>query len=155
MEWKHILQRLLIMIVGVAIAAHLVGDIHYEKSGDLIIVVLVLAVLNVILRPLMVLLALPFVIMTLGVGFLIINALLFQLTDFLVPGFHVDGFWAAFWGAFWVSLTGLIANLLIAKPKIEIHSSHSPGSPPPGHSRTHRDPRLGSKSKDDDDVIDI
>jgi len=134
------------LVLGVLIASHWVNGIHYEDSADVIIVVIVLATLNVFLRPILVLFALPFVLLTLGLGMLVINALLFEFADWLVPGFHVDGFWAAFWGAFWVSVTSFLGNLFIQKPKVEVHTYHGSGG---------RKRREQIHRKDDDDVIDV
>jgi putative membrane protein len=55
----------------------------------------------------------PFIVMTLGFGIVVINALLFALVAKLVDGFYVDGFWSAIGGAIIVSLTTLIANRLL------------------------------------------
>ena len=61
-------------------------------AGALVAVVIILSFLNVMLRPILILFALPFVILTMGFGILVINALLFLLVDKLVPGFSRNNF---------------------------------------------------------------
>ena len=143
MDFAKLMQRWLLLMVGVFLAAQLLSGIHYDSTGSLIAVVLILSVLNLIIRPLLILLALPFVILTLGFGVLIVNALLFSLVGEIVPGFHVDGFGSAFFGALIVSITGLIANILIGSQKVEVKIDPNDER---GKSR---------KLSDDDDVIDI
>jgi len=79
----------------------------------LLVVVLLLSFLNAILKPLLMLMALPFIVMTMGLGVVLINALLFSLVGKLVDGFYIDGFWSAIGGAIVVSLTGLVANFML------------------------------------------
>ena len=104
----QILVRWAISALGVLIAASVIPGISYEKGSDLIVVVLLLSILNAVLRPILVLFALPFVILTMGLGILFINALLFMLVAHWVDGFHVTGFLPAFFGSLIVSLTSLL-----------------------------------------------
>jgi putative membrane protein len=80
-------------------------------------VVLLLSFLNVAVKPVLMLFALPFIVLTLGIGIWLINAVLFYFVGRLVEGFHVDGFKAALWGALIVSLTNLILNRLLKPPR--------------------------------------
>ena len=73
-----------------------------ENSGVLVAamsVAIVLAILNGLVRPLLILLTLPINIITLGLFTLVINALMLMLTSYFLPFFEVDGFWAALGGA--------------------------------------------------------
>lgn len=82
------------------VAATLVEGIRYDDFWKLALAALVFGVVNLVVRPLVVLLALPAVILTLGIALLAINALMLVLTDWIVPGFEVaDFFWAAVLGA--------------------------------------------------------
>lgn len=148
MDFKKFVQQWLLLMIGVFLAAQLLSGIQYESNGALIAVVLTLSLLNLIIRPLLILFALPLVILTLGFGILIINAFLFLLAGEVVPGFHVDGFGSAFWGALLVSLTGLIANIVLGKPKIDMKVNRDVRHKSPEQSS----PRI---HKDDDDIIDI
>jgi putative membrane protein len=149
--WRHALRWLMIAL-GVVIAAHTSKGISYSGPGSigpdglgtLALVVVVLTVLNIVARPILVLFALPFVILTLGVGLLVINAFLFWLATKLVPGFHVADFWSAFWGALVVSVMSLIANRWLGRRRF-IGSTRGLGARAP-HSPT---------ARRDDDVIDV
>ncbi|MDB6169754.1 MAG: rane protein of unknown function [Verrucomicrobia bacterium] len=108
--------RWLILALGVTLATKLVPGISCSDGTTLFVVVVVLSLFNAVLKPLLLLFTLPFIIMTLGLGVVLINALLFYWTGRLVDGFHVASFGAAFWGGVIVSLTNLIAGRIIRSP---------------------------------------
>ena len=135
-----LLVRWSVLALGVTIAAKIIPGIHYDTLGTLLVVVLLLSLFNAVLKPLLVLFSLPFIVLTLGFGMLIINALLFLLVGEMVRGFAVDSFWAALGGALIVSLTNVFISLLIGK---------KPQAP-----RT-RGPAVAPRKAKDDDVIDI
>lgn len=78
---------------------------------------LIFGIINAILRPLLTFLTCPLIILTLGLGTLLINALLFWLTGIIGAnfgiGFIVTGFWPAFLGALIVSVVSFILNLFL------------------------------------------
>jgi putative membrane protein len=80
-------------------------------------VVVLLSFFNAILKPLMVLFTLPFILLTLGLGMVVINALLFLLVARLVDGFYVASFWSAVGGAIVVSVTNLVLNVFTRGPR--------------------------------------
>jgi putative membrane protein len=83
-------------IVALFVAAAIFSGIDYE--GDFWILVLaglVFGLVNALVRPLVILLALPAVILTLGFALLLVNALMLWLTDVIVGPFEVSGFWTA------------------------------------------------------------
>ena len=98
------IKRWLLITVGVLIAAETSAGIYYDSGASLAVAVLMLSLCNVFLRPLLLLFSLPFIILTMGLGVWIINALLFLLVGGLVSGFTVDSFGHALWGAFVLSL---------------------------------------------------
>jgi putative membrane protein len=117
----HILWRLLINAAALWVATRVVSGISF--TGDwvrLLVVALVFAVLNVSVKPVLMLLTLPALILTLGLFTFILNALMLWLTsaasDALGLGFHVDGFWSAFLGALVVSVVSFALSLLV-KPR--------------------------------------
>jgi putative membrane protein len=109
----NLLVRWVVLALGVALAAEFVTGIKYDSASTLFIVVVLLSFLNAILRPVLLLFTLPFIVLTLGVGVLVINALLFYFAGYLVDGFTVTGFLPAFWGALIVSLTNLVMTRLL------------------------------------------
>lgn len=132
----QLLVRWLVLAVGVTVATHIIPGIACENRTALLVVVLLLSFFNAILKPLLVLFTLPFILLTMGLGMVVINALLFLLVGKLVEGFYVSGFWAAMGGALIVSLTNFVASQLFRRP---------PGPPP--SQRRRRDSR--------GDVIDV
>ena len=136
--WQ-LLLRWTVLALGVTIATRIVPGIRCDNGQTLLVVVLLLSFFNAILKPLLVLFTLPFILFTLGLGLVVINALLFLLVGKLVDGFHVESFWSAAGGAVVVSLTSFILNAFL-RPK---RQERPPGGPRP------RGPGKG------DDVIDI
>lgn len=105
------------MALGVTLATKLVNGITCDSTQTLVVVVILLSFFNAILKPLLVLFTLPFIIFTLGLGVVVINALLFLFVGRLVDGFHVAGFWPAVWGALVVSITNLLLSGFTRSPK--------------------------------------
>ncbi len=123
-SFLQLLLRWLVLALGVTLATKLNIGIRCDDVSTLIAVVLVLSFFNAILRPLLVIFTLPFILLTLGLGMVVINALLFMLTARLVDGFYVHSFWSAVGGSLVVSVTNLVLNALIKK--------NPPPRPPPG-----------------------
>jgi putative membrane protein len=113
----NLLVRWLVLALGVALSTKIVPGISYDSGLTLLVVVLLLSFLNVVVKPFLLLFSLPFIILSLGIGVWLINALLFYFVGRLVDGFHVAGFGSALWGALIVSLTNLILNRLLAPPR--------------------------------------
>ena len=150
MELKQLFKSWLLLSLGVTIAAHTAAGIDYESGGALAVAVLLLSVLNLVLKPLLMLFSLPFIVLTFGIGIWLINALLFLLVGSLVDGFVVASFWNALWGALVVSLTGAAANALFGQTRVDVRTQHGPRDP---KTRSARQPR--PTKDDDDDVIDV
>jgi putative membrane protein len=110
---KSFLQRWIINTLAVLVATYLVKGIHYNAPIDLAVATLVLGVLNAFVRPLLMLLSAPLLLLTLGLFMLVINAVLLLLVSWLLrPKFYVDGFWTAFWGALVIAIVSLLLNSL-------------------------------------------
>jgi putative membrane protein len=136
-----ILFRWLALTISVWVATRLVHGVHFDHTQDLLIAALVLGVLNAFVKPLLRLISLPFIILTFGFFLLVINALLLLLTDKLVQGFHVDGFWPAVWASLVVSLVSMFlgySNRRQPRPRIVFNRPPPPPAasprqgPPPG-----------------------
>lgn len=114
------LQRWVITTLAVLVAAWVVPGISYLDAASLLLASLVLGFLNAFVRPILLLLSLPFLILTLGLFVPVVNALLLLLVADLVTGFRVGGFWDAFWGGLVISITSMLVNGLLGKgPKVE------------------------------------
>ena len=104
------LTRILITGVAVFLAVATVPGLEVESVTAGLAAVLVLTILNVILRPILLLLTLPLIVFTLGLFLVVLNALLLELTAYLVKGFAVSGFWSAVGGALVISIVTTILN---------------------------------------------
>lgn len=103
------LVRLLINALGLWLAAEIVPGISIERPGTLILAALLMGVVNALVRPVAVVLTLPLTIVTLGIFLLIVNAAMFALVAWILPGFAVSGFWAALLGWLIVSVVSWFA----------------------------------------------
>lgn len=113
----NLLVRWLVLALGVMLSTKIVPGISYDTGTTLFVVVLLLSLFNAVLKPLLLLFTLPFIVLTLGVGIWLINAVLFYFVGRLVDGFHVAGFGSALLGALIVSVTNLVLNRLLAPPR--------------------------------------
>jgi len=110
---KKFIQAWAINTLAVLVAAYIVKGINWGKPLDLIIASLILGILNTIVRPVLVFLALPAVILTLGLFYFVINAAILYFVGYLLrPHFYVNGFWPAFWGALIIGFVSLVLNTL-------------------------------------------
>jgi putative membrane protein len=95
-------RRLLYMwtfnLLALFVAAELISGISYSDDfGTLALTAFVFAVVNLFLKPFAKLMALPLILVTLGIGLFFINILMLYVTDWIVSGFHIADFWAAVW----------------------------------------------------------
>ena len=104
----QLIVRWSILALGVTIATRVVPGIRCDDASTLLVVVVLLSLFNAVLKPLLVLFTLPFILITLGLGMLLINAFLFLLVSRLVEGFQVESFWSALGGSLIVSVTNLL-----------------------------------------------
>lgn len=110
--------RLVINAIALWVAITFVPGIHAEPSWVGIFgLALIFGLVNALLHPLISLLTCPLLILTLGLGTLLINTLLFWLSGLIGNqfniGFTVDGFWPAFFGALIVTLVSTILTLFV------------------------------------------
>jgi len=101
------LARWFVLTISVWVATVIVPGVSYQRWQDLLIAALVLGVLNALVKPVLQLISLPFILLTLGLFLLVINALLLGLTAHLVDGFRVAGFWPAVGGSVVISLVSM------------------------------------------------
>ena len=92
---NNFLIRLILSAVAVFICATVLPGAHVDGFLMAIVVAGVLAILNVLIKPFLVILTIPITLVTLGLFLLVINTILVMLASWLVPGFTVDGFWWA------------------------------------------------------------
>jgi putative membrane protein len=129
---KKFLQSWAINTLAVLIAVYVVSGIHYRQPLDLLAASLLLGILNAGLRPILMLVALPLLLFTLGLFTLVINAgLLYLVGTLLRPYFSIDSFWSAFWGALVISLVSVVLNSMIGSANSKVRVTKAKGRPPP------------------------
>ena len=89
----------------------LIPGIQINRFQDLLLATLVIGLLNVFLRPIIIILTLPVNLLTLGLFTLVVNGLMFYLAAHLVSGFQVTGFGSAFFAALLFSLFSFVLNM--------------------------------------------
>jgi putative membrane protein len=117
--------------LAVAVAVMILrGHISYgDKPENLLIAALLLGILNAFVRPILMLIALPLLIFTLGLFTLVINALLLCFLAKLLPFFQVDSFGFAFLGAIIISIVSIALNVLTGNARVSIQRRPPPKKP--------------------------
>ncbi|HSD07351.1 phage holin family protein [Flavobacterium sp.] len=113
----NLILRIIITAALVFGIAHFLPGVHVAGPYTSMLVAVVLGLLNIFIKPVMVLLTLPFTIVTLGLFLLVINALVILLCTKIVGGFTVDSFWIAMFFSIILSLTQSIAYSIIGGDK--------------------------------------
>lgn len=92
---NFIIRLLLISLIAYVVAVMLSPHVEISSYGSAILFVLVLGILNVFVKPLLVILTLPITILTLGLFYIVLNVLIVLLADYLLDGIHIENFWWA------------------------------------------------------------
>lgn len=101
----NFISKVLVSGVGVLLGAYLLPGVAVSSFGTALLVAVVLAILNALVKPVLVILTIPITILTLGLFLLVINAFIILMADWMIGGFEVDGF-------LWALLFSLILSLL-------------------------------------------
>jgi len=115
--------RTVVTAVALWVATLIIGGIEVTGAGPvanvftLLAVALIFGLVNAVLKPIIQVVGCVFYLLTLGLIALVVNALLFLLTDWLADlfnlPFQVDGFWPAFWGAIVVGVVSWLIDLVL------------------------------------------
>lgn len=100
----------LIVTGAILLAAYLIPGVRVRSIGSAAVAAVILGVVNLILKPIAMILAFPITVITLGLFIFVVNALLFWLVAAVAPGVEVKNFWSALLGALIVSVVSYIAN---------------------------------------------
>jgi putative membrane protein len=107
------LLRWTITTVAVFVATKIVPGVSDSGQWSALLgASLLLGIINAFVRPVLLLLSLPWIVFTMGIFILVLNALLFWFVSAVVPGFAVAGFWSALGGSVVVSLVSWPLNSL-------------------------------------------
>jgi len=101
MNW---IVRFFLTGLAIVLTAYLLPGVNVEDYWTALVVALVLSLVNIFVKPILIVLTIPITFITLGLFLLVINALMILLADYFVDGFFVDGFW-------WALLFSLILSL--------------------------------------------
>ncbi|WP_425638714.1 phage holin family protein [Algoriphagus yeomjeoni] len=103
----NFLVKILLGGISVLIAEFFLSGIYIDTFITGFILAAVIILINVTLKPLLVVLTFPITIVTLGLFLLVINALMIMLADRIIPGFQVDSFW-------WAILFAIVLSIINA-----------------------------------------
>lgn len=103
------------------VASSLIHGIRYDTVAALIGAALLLGILNAFVRPVLLLLSAPLILLTLGFFIVILNGLMLYLVPSIVIGFHVDSFGSAFWGAIVISIVSWLLSAFFRGSDGRVH----------------------------------
>jgi putative membrane protein len=108
-----LILRLLFNALGLVLIAELVAGITVDGLYPAIIAALILGILNIVIKPILLILTLPITIVTLGLFSFFVNAALFLFAASFIDGFSVDNFWYALLGSVLMSVISTLGNRFI------------------------------------------
>ncbi|HQV41604.1 MAG: phage holin family protein [Moraxellaceae bacterium] len=121
----QMLLRLLLSACGLGLADYLLDGVNVAQYSTLFWAALLLGIANTIVRPLLIVLTLPITILSLGFFLLVINAAVFGLVAWLLPGFTIAGFWSALGAWAIVAFMHAVGSMLIGKNKLVVKIERS------------------------------
>ena len=108
-----LIVKWLLSACALLLIAYLYSGVQVASFGSALVAALVIGLLNMLLRPVLVVLTIPITLITLGLFLFVINALMFRAASGLLAGFHVRGFGAALLGSLMYSALGLLIDRAI------------------------------------------
>ena len=118
---RHFVFRWIVTTVAVFVAAPVVGINYGGRIDCLLGASLLLGIVNAFVRPILLFLSIPFILVTLGLFILIINALLLKFVSEIVPCFEVPSFWRAFFGAIIISIVSWLLSAFFRGSDGHVH----------------------------------
>lgn len=109
----RLLVRFFLNALAILVAAWMVPGFELSGTGAALAAGVILGFINALVRPVLLLLTLPFTLVTLGLFIFVVNAICVGLTAALIPGFSIDSFLSAFVGALVVTIVSWILNGLV------------------------------------------
>ena len=108
------MMNLLINTISIFAVSYVLSGIQVDSFLAALVVAIVMAVLNVTLKPFLILITIPLTIVTFGLFLLVVNVLVLYAADALITGFHVAGFW---WAIAFSLLVSLVNSILFGPQK--------------------------------------
>jgi putative membrane protein len=97
--------------IVLAVVVGVLAGVTVSSAGALLAAAAVFALLNTILKPILRVLTLPLAILTLGVAWFFVSMLMLQITDWIVGGFDISGFWTLVWATVVVWVVNLFLDI--------------------------------------------
>jgi putative membrane protein len=118
---RHFVFRWIVTTIAIMVASSIIHGIRYDTVASLIGASLLLGILNAFVRPVLLILSVPLILVTLGLFILVVNSLMLLVIPSIVMGFHVDSFWSAFWGAIVISIVSWILSAFFRGSDGRVH----------------------------------
>ena len=118
---RHFVFRWFVTTFAVFVAAPIVGISYGDRIGCLLAASLLLGIVNAFIRPVLLLLRLPLILVTRGAFILMINALMLKFVGEIVRCFEVPGFWRAFFGAIIISIVSWLLSAFFRGSDGRVH----------------------------------
>jgi putative membrane protein len=109
----HLLITWVVITIAILITAYFLPGIRVRSVGTAFIGAAVLGVLNVLVKPILTFLAIPLIVLTLGLFLIVINAVMLMIVGAIVPGFEVRSFWTALGGAIIMSIVTYLMTQVV------------------------------------------
>jgi putative membrane protein len=114
---KHFFTRLTISALSLAVACYVVPGMKVDGLLTLLVAAFLFGIVNAIVRPILVILTLPLIVVSLGLFLFVINGLMLALVAWLLPGFSINGLGSAIIGWLILSLTGWVASRIFGESR--------------------------------------
>lgn len=108
----NMILRWVLFALALMLTAWLIPGISVDNFVSALIVVVIIALINIFIKPLINFITLPINAATLGIFAFVINALLLMLAGYIAPGFGVDGFISALLGSLVLSVLGVVVSII-------------------------------------------
>ena len=108
------IRNLVINTLSIFAVSYILTGIQIDTLTTALIVAIIMAVLNVTLKPLLVIITIPLTIITFGLFLLVVNVLVLYAADYLIDGLHITGFW---WALAFSLLVSLVNSILMGPEK--------------------------------------
>jgi putative membrane protein len=112
----NFIMRIVVTSIVAFGLSYILSGVHIDTFWTAIVLALVLAILNAIVKPILFVITIPITILTLGLFYFVLNALMILLADYLLKDFAVDGFW---WALLFSLLLSIVTSVLYKEKKEE------------------------------------
>jgi putative membrane protein len=109
---EHLFLKLMGNLIAILFVSYGFQGIQVNRFRDALLGAIILGIINISIKPMIILVTLPFNIISLGVFTLVINAFMLKFVAWFIPGFIVTGFLTAFFGALTISVISIIITFI-------------------------------------------